>query len=154
MNDKTCNVSSWTRVIALLLFFATAAAQAAMYKWTDADGIVHYSEHPPTGMSAEVIKAPSRVDSESALKALRQETIRANKLEQAREKAAAERKKRAEYLAVKEDNCRKAQTRLDHLKNTRRIRAVDAEGNVTRTSEEEHQARIAAVAAKVDKWCN
>ncbi|MCH7696740.1 MAG: DUF4124 domain-containing protein [Proteobacteria bacterium] len=142
-------------ILSIMLFFCVAGgAYAVIYKWTDAEGNVHYGEQPPTDRDVEIIKQPAKVDSVSGLRELRQQTIRANKLQQARQRAAEEKHKKAEYLAIKKDNCQQARTRLDRITNSRRLRAVDADGNVTRTTEQEHQARITTVSAQVDEWCN
>ncbi|NNE61472.1 MAG: DUF4124 domain-containing protein, partial [Woeseia sp.] len=41
------------RISAVVLFLCAAAASAQVYKWTDADGVVHYSDQPTPG--AEII---------------------------------------------------------------------------------------------------
>src|SRR5271166_6544773 len=56
------------RLLALGLFAAAAAQAAVVYKWTDADGVVHFSDQPQPGAekistSAEALNraaAPSR----------------------------------------------------------------------------------------------
>jgi Domain of unknown function (DUF4124) len=45
----------WKAVIALGLMGALAARATAIYKWTDADGVVHYSDHAPPGAERVVI---------------------------------------------------------------------------------------------------
>lgn len=154
MNGKIDDLIHGVILSAMLFVVVVGGAYAAMYKWTDAEGNVHYGEHPPTDRDVEIIKPSAKVDSASGLRELRQQTIKANKLQQARESAADEKHNKAEYVAIKKDNCQQARTRLDKLKNTRRIKTVDAEGNVTRATVEEHQARIAAVSTQVDEWCN
>ena len=39
----------WRRLIALLAFAAFAGHAAVVYKWTDAQGVVHYSDQPVPG---------------------------------------------------------------------------------------------------------
>jgi uncharacterized protein DUF4124 len=34
----------------------SAVASAVVYKWTDAQGIVHYGDHPPDGVKAEIVE--------------------------------------------------------------------------------------------------
>ena len=43
-------------IAAGLSLFLTTAVQAAMYKWTDEKGNVHYSQHPPRDKQYEKIK--------------------------------------------------------------------------------------------------
>ncbi len=47
----------WKAVIALGLIGAFAARATAIYKWTDADGVVHYSDHAPPGAERIVISS-------------------------------------------------------------------------------------------------
>lgn len=46
------------RLIPVLLLCLAASAEAGVYKWTDANGKVHYSDQPPP--AAEVQKVPIR----------------------------------------------------------------------------------------------
>jgi hypothetical protein len=39
----------WRSIIALVVFASFAAQGAVVYKWTDADGVVHYSDQPVPG---------------------------------------------------------------------------------------------------------
>lgn len=48
-----------TRILSTLLLLAVAAPVAAeLYRWTDADGRVHFSDTPPGRQKAEVLQAP------------------------------------------------------------------------------------------------
>ncbi len=47
----------WRLWIALTLFAAAAAGAAVIYKWTDVDGVVHYSDQPVTGAEKIVISS-------------------------------------------------------------------------------------------------
>jgi hypothetical protein len=48
-----------TRILSTLLLLAVAApATAELYRWTDANGRVHFSDTPPGKQKAEVLRAP------------------------------------------------------------------------------------------------
>lgn len=51
-----------TRFLACLAFLAATAASAAepapIYKWTDAEGRVHFSDHAPRGVQAAKVTLP------------------------------------------------------------------------------------------------
>jgi len=49
----------WRLWIALSLFAAFAAAAAVVYKWTDAGGVVHYSDHAVPGADRIVTSSSS-----------------------------------------------------------------------------------------------
>ena len=57
--------------LALALAGATPAAAAALYKWTDANGRVVYSDQPPTGnVKTETLRAPAPIGNADAVKDL------------------------------------------------------------------------------------
>ena len=47
-------------ILAVITTFAASAILAQAYKWTDEDGVVHYSDRPTQG--AEEIQLPAEVD--------------------------------------------------------------------------------------------
>src|SRR5512132_1850846 len=62
---ENCPIAPMRRVmrvgVALLLLAAAGAASAALYKWTDANGRVVYSDQPPpvsANVKAELLSAP------------------------------------------------------------------------------------------------
>lgn len=51
---------------ALALFAATLCAGAHavdVYRWTDSQGVVHYGDHPPSGVAASTVSVPDGGDS-------------------------------------------------------------------------------------------
>lgn len=46
----------------VLSFSAAAPADQAVYRWTDADGLVHYGRRPPGEVDARRIQMPSSTD--------------------------------------------------------------------------------------------
>ncbi|MCS4505931.1 hypothetical protein KBTX_00799 [wastewater metagenome] len=48
----------WTAILLALALGVPAAASAAVYKWTDADGEVHYGSQPPQGRDAREVRVP------------------------------------------------------------------------------------------------
>lgn len=43
------------RAAALALLLAANAAAAQVYKWVDANGVTHYGNHPPAGVTAQPV---------------------------------------------------------------------------------------------------
>lgn len=142
----------------LLLAAALAlplCASAAIYKWTDSNGHVHYSQSPPPdGRPAEEIKpAPDPTDTSSALKGLKAQEqkldqLRKERLKQRKEKAGAEKK-----AAAMKARCDDARRRLERLQTTTRVYKTDAQGNRIRLPEPERQADIGKARKDVDKYC-
>lgn len=136
----------------LFLVFAGPAA-AAMYKWTDADGNVHYSQTPPPSGQAEEMAPPppSPLSPEEAEK--RREQSRRSLLgeEKPQGEAAAEGSDQAGNAEARAKACDQARHNLQVLKQGRRIR--DAEGNVTVLDEKEHAQRMAETRAQIEQLC-
>lgn len=129
-------------------------AMAKMYKWTDEDGNVHYTQQPPPGdVESTVVKPPPPVDTEKAQDELKQQQDKLENLEEEKQKQQEEAAKSGEKNALYEKNCRISQARLKSLQNTGRVRAVDENGNITRLTTEEHNARIDEVKEKIKKYC-
>ena len=56
----------------LMATLTTDMCLATTYKWKDANGEIHYTQSPPPeGVTGEKIKAPPKVDTESAVKELK-----------------------------------------------------------------------------------
>ncbi len=141
-------------LLGLSVVLVSSNVMAKMYKWVDEEGNTHYSQSPPVEHSAEVIAPPPKVDTESAMKEIEKRREAFKKADEDKAKSIEEQKKADEELALKEENCRLSKARLKSLQNSRKIRAVDDEGNIVRATEEEHKARIEHSMKNVEKWCN
>jgi hypothetical protein len=140
---------------AALTFLIVANVGAEIYKWVDEEGNVNYSQHPPQGGGEiSTIKPPPKVDTEAAVKQLEDQRKAFSDQKEEKAKQDKETQKGAEQIALRESNCQKARAKYDNVVNTRRVRALDEYGNVTRVTDEEHQRRIADAAAKIAKWCD
>jgi hypothetical protein len=117
-----------------LLFLGTLAvmglAHADLYKWTDSQGKVHYTDQPPT-VNAQTIKTPQPGQAETTTQA----TQSLNEKDQAYQKRRAEAEqarlkaeKEAEEARVRTENCAKARNNLNTLQNSTRIYTTNAAG--------------------------
>lgn len=97
----------WLLIGLVLVLGLTAGA---IYKWVDQEGKVHYSDQPPPGQSAQVVKvepgptAAQQAAAESKLEELKTESAA---ISQRLEKETAQRRQRAEQ-SVREDTERRA----------------------------------------------
>jgi len=115
--------SAWKALGAALLLAAAAAlfltappAGAALYKWTDANGRVIYSDQPPNGnFKVETINAPPPPANPNAAKELanKETELKQNKMLRAEEEAKAA-KTRAE-LDKKREQCGTMLTQIASL---------------------------------------
>lgn len=131
-----------------------APAVAQVYKWTDDQGRVHYSDTPPTDAEAALLPIES---AETDLEAtLREQVARERELElreqteaDAAEDAAAE----AAHRAAVERACLQARERVATIESARRLSRVDADGNRRTYNEEERAAALAEARQQVAEWC-
>lgn len=129
------------------------AALAQTYKWKDEHGQVHFTQVPPKSGRYEVIGAPPPPASAPNQEALNKALDESVKAEPERQKAATE---AAQQLAQRQENCKQALERLAYLdaRTPRRLSYTDAQGNVTRMSDEEFQKRRAAAQEKIQQNCD
>lgn len=145
--------------LAICLFLAMPV-QAEVYKWTDEQGRVHFSDTPPTEDSAGYqVQAPASTGNASsqgpdtdAERRARQSKL-SDSLEADRyEKEQAE-AKRKEQEAMREHNCKLARADLNATLKTNRIYDEDQQGNRVYYDEAQKQKFIEARRAAVSKWC-
>lgn len=139
-------------VVCGALLAVPAAAQ--VYKWTDDDGRVHYSDTPPSDTDATLLPIES---AETDLEAtLREQVARERELElreqteaDEAEDAAAE----AAHRAAVERACAQARERVATIESARRISRVGADGIRRTYNEEERAAALAEARQQVREWC-
>jgi hypothetical protein len=142
-----------------LLFLGSLAlvaqAHAEMYKWTDAQGKVHYTDQPPT-VNAQTIKGSSAGQAETT----NQATQSLNAKDQAYEKrrkeadeARAKAEKEAEQARIQRENCDKARKNLSTLQNTPRVYTTDAAGRRTYMDDAARASAMAASQKAVSDYC-
>lgn len=119
-------------ILALLLACAPALAADKVYKWTDENGVVHYSAKPPEETAAESVDirrgppAPAPV---------------------------VDREEDATEETLRAAECTRARARLQVLLANELVDLKDASGNVTRLSAEQRQAEIDSARRDSDQWC-
>ena len=92
------------------------SASAALYKWTDANGRVVYSDQPPTGdVKVETLQGPPPPANPNAVKEMAVKDLELKK----RQADAAEKDKKADTqrveLAKRADQCARMQTQIRQL---------------------------------------
>ena len=126
---------------------------AGMYKWTDAEGNVQYTQHPPPeGIEAEDLKPPPRVDTEKAVEDLNKAIEDSSAQAEAQSKQEEEAAKTAEEQQKHQEQCDQLRAQLSGL-HMPRISTVDEAGNRVRMSEEERQTSIKKITDMIEKNC-
>ena len=138
-----------------LLFVTSTIAHSAMYKWTDENGKVVYSQSPPPKGQVTKIKPPPPPgeSTESAQKKLQQRLQRLEDLKEdkqlAGEKAAKEEKSRQETA----DQCKKAKSDLAALSGGPNRMYKLPDGSYQRMTDTERQKRIDERKKYITKNC-
>jgi hypothetical protein len=142
-----------------LLFFCALAfsahAHAELYKWTDAQGKVHYTDQPPT-VDVEVIKGTAAGQTDTTNRAVQsldaQDQAYKKRLQEA-EEARAKAEKEAEAARIRRDNCERARNNLATLQNRPRVYTTDAGGQRTYMSDTARAAALASSQKAVSEFC-
>jgi hypothetical protein len=143
---------------ALLVFAASspAADNQNMYKWTDDQGEVHYSQFPPPGHKAEKLQAPPRPAQSPATvdNDLQKQVETTEQQHQEKLQGAKDAKQWAEIQKIRRQNCETANKNLVNLQRGGNIRYMDPDGKVIRLTEEERQKRIEEANADIKENCS
>ena len=110
------SVAPLALALVLGMFAATAPAWGALYKWTDANGRVVYSDQPPPGeVKVDVIAGPPPPSNPNAAKDMANKEVESKKQQQ---EAAANSKKALQQRADAEkrlDACKSARAEISRL---------------------------------------
>jgi len=140
-------------VFPLLGLFLLLPANAAIFKWTDANGDVQYGEHPPTGVNAESIKiepVPKSVPPTKSPQRQVEELDKQIKKNKEQEAKAAQEKQDEEYRKI---NCENAKKNIEQLNfGGHRLRRM-SDGSYQRLDEEQKQAAIAKNQKAIEDYC-
>jgi hypothetical protein len=116
----------------LVLFglVVSSPAQAALYKWTDASGKVHYTDQPPTSQ-ATTLPGTSSSQNQTTTQTIQsldaQEQAYQKRVKEAAE-ARAKADKETETARLRQQNCDKARSNLSTLQNRSRVYTTNAAG--------------------------
>jgi hypothetical protein len=148
--------------LALALFILPAWAD--LYKWTDDNGKVHYSDQPPPGDAKQsqtikevksAVPAPNGAGAEPAATAKtpteQEMEFRKRRLDAAEAEAKA--KKEAEATEEKKRNCERANAQVASLQRGGRITRPGPNGEQVYMSDEEIAKELGNARKVADGWC-
>jgi len=145
-----------TRLLLILIIFATNPAQAAVYKWVDEEGKVHFGDRP-TSSQAEQIKLKKGPKSPNTpAPATQQRHVTQQRMldmyQQEREKKKAAKKKQEEEAAKMAQECADAR---DHLRQSEGARLYENLPNGERRffSDEERERKLSNLRAYIKRNC-
>lgn len=119
-------------IAALTLMLSTAAFADEIYKWTDADGSIHYEDRPSGEPSEERLQfSYNRTSSSAVQKRVQAQRDSENARRKTREESAADERTAAEERAATEDRlskCASYRASLKTMLESRRVYREDEAG--------------------------
>ena len=145
-------------LLALALLFAPGLLMAGtIYKWTDAEGNVHYGSEPPNSQAQPMNIRQAPPSSKPAAPTPRNRLDATTKLlvsmEKDRQQKAEAEKKTAEQQRVRTENCSRARKRVAGLKIGGRQFEMTESGERNYLDDAEVQKRLKEAEAMVKEWC-
>ena len=146
-------------LIWVLLLVATASSAAdtqAIYKWTNDQGEVQYTQFPPSGRKAEILHGakPPASSAQTTGNDLQKQLEAVDKRNEEKLQGAKDAKQWAEIQKIRRTNCETAHKNLDSLQRGGNIRYMGPDGKVMRMTEEERQKRIDEANAQIKEYCS
>ncbi len=142
----------------VLLFGAlivwSAMASAVVYKWTDADGHVHYGDQPPDGVKAEVVELLGTHSSSAPPPPPPRTTAAAAAPAAAAAAAKSSNQDPGEAAAAQAQQCADAQQRLKQLTEGRHLYKAGPNGEREYMTSEQIDAERADAKSEVAQLCN
>ena len=136
-----------------LCLLACAPVTAEIYKCTDPQGAVHYSDKPCAGEST--VFTPRAAPKGDADSAQRRDKTRRLLRAYSEEQAEAERETARQQLEQqqREVKCTNARNRLDRFLRANRLYRVDKDGKQVNLSAEERAQSTGRARTEVELWC-
>lgn len=146
--------------LAIGLLITSMTSHAALNKWVDADGKVHYSDSAPSDVKVKTVKsssAPEGVIPASgvpAQKTLAEREADWKKSQKAKEESAQKAEKEKETALIKQKNCESARSNLAGYENTRSMVKYDSKGERVFLDDAARNQTIENARKDVSTYCN
>ena len=138
-------------MLALLLSLAATAAAQTVYRWVDADGVVHFGTQPPRGVDATLVDTASHSGglgvSAEEIRGGGNETTTAGEAplsyaEQRRRDRAERHAAAREEQSERQSKCANMQRQRAALEPSPRVIIEDENGNPVRMADEDRLAKL------------
>lgn len=145
------------RLLFLGVLAFAAHAHAELYKWTDAQGKVHYTDQPPT-LNSQTVKHSAKGQAETTSKATQSLDAKDQAYQKRRkeaEEARAKADKEAEQARIARENCDKARKNLSTLQNANapRVYTTNAAGQRIYMDDSARASALANSQKSVSEFC-
>ena len=147
--------------LALCLLLTSFSSHAALHKWVDSEGKVHYSDTaaPPDVKSQKLRETAPVQPITSDSPAMTPKTYverEADRKRAQKEKSEVEQKaaQQQEEASNKQKNCEAARSNLIALERSPRLVTYDAQGEATYLDDNARQQRIEEANKAISSYCN
>ena len=144
------------RWIAILISTLPMLASAELYRWTDDNGKVHFSDQPRGGDGMEQMEEPTPTKLGQG-ESIRQINERLDRLRTSEAERTAKEQKEQQKLQAKRDKlnaqCDRERKRLDRFRNYRMYR-LDNNGERVYYNKEEVAEKISEISEWISKNCS
>lgn len=153
--DSNRSLRRWlTAALGLTLAATAVVAGAQVYKWRDAEGVVHYGDRPPAGKGTlidiqEHIGAPAPADEAVSASQLRGD-LPVVEIEPLPESEAAS---ATDDRAKRQEACANARAKVQQFSDGWRFYSLDGKSERKWLTEAERAKAEARWRQEVDKWC-
>jgi hypothetical protein len=143
------------------IFFVSAlyvsGLYAGVYKWTDEQGRVHYSDRPVSGTSTEVkIKQPPPAEGDNSSSPQQRQDKMRRMLDAYEEERSNKREAKQEAKKEREQRKKKCIYAKDRYNSHNRATGIynyDKEGERRYMNDSQRQAHMQKLKAEVERWC-
>ncbi len=146
-------MSHYRPLILVAALCAAGAPAAEIYKWTDAEGNVHFGDKPQSGARAETVTVPKHTPDPQYLQRMQRMREEMERRELAREETQ---QNQAEQDRIAQDNaarCQQARASLSMLKEQIPVFRYDESGDRQYLGDEERAARIERLQQALQENC-
>ena len=145
-------------LVAALAFAGSALASETIYKWTDADGNVHYGDRPSGAPSEErLVLTYQRTDQTAVQGRIQARLDRQAERDEARAQREEDKQEAADEAAAaaeRQQACADARDRLDAYLESRRLYRTDANGERVYLDDAARDEAQRKAAEKVTELCS
>lgn len=146
--------------LAICLLLTAISANAALVKWVDAEGKVHYSDSAPADVTAKKLRSSNGSEGSApaigapAQKSLAERETEWKKSQKTKEEAEQKVAKEKEAEQIKQKNCEGARSNLAAYENSPRMVQYDANGERTYLDDTARAQKIDEARKAVSSYCN
>lgn len=151
---KSAVIPVFTLALIAGLMTAVSAQEKKMYRWTDENGTVHFSETRPEGTQATEQVIPQNANPPAGDNPYAGVDSGPSYAEQKREEIARKSEQAQADKAMKSAQCAAWQAEVDRLEPHRRVFYTNEQGETERMDDVERTNRVAELKSQIAKNCN